>query len=70
MKRIHIYEAEPGDYRFDEDYEHYGGYYTEIDDVILLYLQRLDRMRKELNETLASLKKDEIDPWDEEAPVK
>lgn len=67
MKRIHIYEAEPGDYRFNdaEDFESY----VEIDDAIYYYLERLNRMRDELNEALAGLKKNEIDPWDEETPV-
>ena len=68
MKRIHIYEAEPGDYRFWEADE--WEEYTEVDDVVFDYLVTQDAARKELNKRLEELKKMEIGPWDEEAPTK
>ena len=68
MKRIHIYEAEPGDYRFNDadDYEDY----VEVDDGMYDYLKMLKEMRDKLNHSLEELKKREIDPWDEETPTK
>ena len=68
MKRIHIYEAEPGDYRFWEADEWED--YTEVGDAVFDYLTAQDAARKELNKRLEELKKMEIDPWDEEAPTK
>lgn len=68
MKRIHIYEAEPGDYRFWEADE--WEEYTEVADVVFDYLVTQDAAREELNKHLEELKKSEIDFWDEESPTK
>jgi len=70
MKRIFVYEAEPGDYRFDVEYENFGGYYVEITEKEFDKIYRLDKGRDELNNILRELKKMEVDPWDEEAPTK
>ena len=47
MKRIHIYEAEPGDYRFWEADE--WEEYTEVDDVVFDYLVTQDAARVALS---------------------
>lgn len=65
MRKIFIYEAEPGDYRFDEDYECYGGYYVEVTEEQYSKLYRLAKGRDELNNILRDLKKTEVDPWEE-----
>jgi len=68
MKRIHIYEAEFEEYWFWEASENEP--YTEVDNAVFDYLVTQDAARKELNKRLEELKKMEVDPWDEESPIK
>lgn len=62
MTRIFVYEAEPGDWRFDEDYQAYGSF-VEVDQADLLELRLLNDARKQLNAKLENLKNNEIDEW-------
>lgn len=58
MKRIEVYEAEPGDWRFSEEP---WGYYVEVTDEELAELRAMEAARKALNSRLEALKAKEVD---------
>lgn len=65
MKRIHIYEWEPGDFRFDDDIDDDPWVsYVEVSEMDLQILQHLNESRAFLNKCLKELKEREIDPCD------
>lgn len=61
MAKILIYEAEPGDWRFDTEP---WGYYIEVTDEELAELKHMDEARRKLNKRLAELKEREVSEWD------
>jgi len=61
MPKILIYEAEPGDWRFDTD--HWGNY-VEVTDEELAELKSMQEARRKLNKRLAELKENEVSDWD------
>jgi len=63
MKKIFVYEAEPGDWRFDDDpeVEKFYGYYSEISQREYIELLRLNNARVTLKRLLAEIKEKEVE---------
>lgn len=61
MKRINVYEAEPGDYRWTDADECWHFYASEVTDEQYIELCELERSRRYYNKLLADIKDREIE---------